>query len=73
VVDPALDDLDAVEIAAERVLERGDQEGRGSARWRAMQIAAHRHALAVADLSRGARVRIAGHEIEAAEEPDQDA
>ena len=31
-VEPALDDLDAVEVGADRVLQRGDQEGRRLAR-----------------------------------------
>ncbi len=47
-VQPALDDLDAVEVAAVRILQRRDQEGRRLACRRLAQVAAHRHALGVA-------------------------
>ena len=65
---PALDDLDAVEIARGRVLHRPDHERRRLALGR-RQIAAHRHALRVAGHRRRARGVGLG-EIVAAEKPD---
>src|SRR4029434_9382189 len=44
----SLDDLDAIEVAAESVFERGDEERRRLAGRRSGKIAAHRHTLRVA-------------------------
>src|SRR5262245_21662164 len=66
-VEPALDDLVAIEVRADRVLERGDEEGRCLALRRIGKVAAHGHALRVANLRRQAVVRVAGFEVPAAE------
>ena len=47
-IQPALDDLDAVEVGADRVLQRRNEERRRLACRRVAQVAAHRHALFVA-------------------------
>ena len=56
-VDPTLDDLDAIEVAVYRILQRGDQERRRLAGRRCCKVAAHRHAFRVARHSRRARRR----------------
>src|ERR1700704_4634824 len=65
---PALDDLDAVEIGADRILQRGHQETWRLALWRGGKVAAHRHTASIADGSGAPGLRIVGAEIEAAEE-----
>src|ERR1700730_10629729 len=55
---PALDDLDAVEIGADRILQCGHQEAWRLARWRRGKIATHRYAAAIADGSRITGLRI---------------
>src|SRR5262245_10109721 len=67
-VEPALDDLVAIEVRADRVLERGDEEGRCLALGRRGEVAPHRHALGVADARRIAVLSVAGSEVPAAEE-----
>ena len=47
-IEPALDDLDPVEVAAVGVLHRRDQEARRLADRCARQVAAHRHTLGIA-------------------------
>jgi len=66
-IDPALDHLDAVEAGAFRVHQRADQEFRCFA-LAAVQVSAHRHALAIADLDQVSS--IVGGEIKAAKETD---
>ena len=71
-VEPALDDLDAVEVAAERVLQRRDEEGRRLARrarrGRSPPIGTP---LRVAGDGRAARLRVRVGEVPAAEEAHQ--
>ena len=55
-------------FAADRVLERGDEEGRRLASGRVTQVAAHRHALGVADSRGHAIVGVRRLEVPAAEE-----
>src|SRR6185369_158509 len=67
-VEPPLNDLVAVEVGAERILERGDKEG-----WRLTgsgggKVASHRYALGVTHLPRHPIVGVLRIEIEAAEE-----
>ncbi len=57
-VDPTLDDLNAVEIAADRILQRGDKKGRRFAGRSGTEIAAHRHAFAIANGRGVAHLRV---------------
>ena len=67
-VEPAFDDLIAVEIRADRVFQCSDKESRRLACRCVTQIAAHWHAFGVSDLRGHPVVRVRGFEIEAAEE-----
>jgi len=48
VIEPALDDLDAIQIAGERILQRTDEKRWRFAGWRRTQVASHRNAFEVA-------------------------
>src|SRR5687767_15097704 len=67
-IHPALDDLDAVEVSADRVLERCHKEGRRPARRGLAEVAAHGHALVVAHPGWKTGLRVPGLEVPAAEE-----
>ena len=67
-VEPALHDLDAVQVRPDRVTQGIDHEG-GRIALRAVQVAAHRYALLVAAERGLAAVQVGVGELPAAEEP----
>src|SRR4029434_8957044 len=68
-IEPSFDDLDAIEIRANGIFQRGDEECRGLAGRSVAQITAHGNALGVADGGGHAVARVDPLEIPAAEEP----
>ena len=72
-IDPALHDLNAVEVAAVGVLQCGHEEGRRLAVRCGAQVAPHRHALGIARLGRHPGLRVGIGEIPPAEEAHGDA
>ena len=69
-VEPALDDLDAVEVGSFGVAQGVDEEAGGFAFGSVCEVAAHGHSLAVADLGKVAALSVFRLEVEAAEEAD---